>query len=86
MPPVTPRKPIASRTNNKTKATFTRKKNCFFCMNQEFEPDYKDTAKLRRYISERGRIVPQSKTRTCARHQRAISTAIKQARTMALFA
>ena len=85
MPPITPRKSVVSRTN-KTKAAFTRKKNCFFCMNQEFEPDYKDTAKLRRYISERGRIVPQSKTRTCARHQRAISTAIKQARTMALFA
>ena len=86
MPPVTPRKSVANRTNNKSKVAFTRKKNCFFCMNQEFEPDYKDTAKLRRYISERGRIVPQSKTRTCARHQRAISTAIKQARTMALFA
>lgn len=84
MPPLTPRKPTITR--NKTKTVLTRKKNCFFCMNQEFEPDYKDTAKLRRYISERGRIVPQSKTRTCARHQRAISTAIKQARTMALFA
>ena len=75
--PTTPRKP---------KANFGRKKNCFFCMNQEFEPDYKDTAKLRRYISDRNRIIPQTKTRTCAKHQRAISTAIKQARNMALFA
>ena len=83
MPPVSPRK---SMSRNKSKAPFNRKKNCYFCLNQDVEPDYKDTAKLRRYISERGRIVPQSKTRTCARHQRAISTAIKQARNMALFA
>lgn len=76
-----------STTNRRTKTTATnRKKNCFFCVNKEAMPDYKDSAKLRRYISERGRIVPQSKTRTCALHQRAISQEIKKARSMALFA
>jgi len=83
MPTVTAKRP---NVNRKTSAVLTRKKNCFYCVNQDVEPDYKDTAKLRRYISDRGRIVPQSKTRTCARHQRAISQEIKKARTMALFA
>ena len=85
MPPfttTTQRKPITK----KPKLIIGKKKNCFFCLNQEYEPDYKDTARLRRYLNERGRIVSQSKTRTCARHQRAISTAIKQARDMALMA
>ena len=82
----TTRKPAAAAAARKPKPTaFSRKKNCFFCLNPEFEPDYKDTARLRRYISDRNRIVGQSKTRTCARHQRAIATAIRQARTMALF-
>jgi small subunit ribosomal protein S18 len=83
--------PVATTTTKKTaikkpKLVIGRKKNCFFCLNQEFEPDYKDTARLRRYLNERGRIVSQGKTRTCARHQRAIATAIKQARDMALLA
>ncbi len=50
----------------------------------DFEPDYKDTAKLRRYLNERNRIVPQSKTRTSAKFQRQVALAIKRARTMAL--
>jgi small subunit ribosomal protein S18 len=82
----TTRKPAAAKTDRKSKAVFSRKKNCFFCLNPEFEPDYKDTARLRRYLNERNRIVGQAKTRTCASHQRAIATAIRQARTMALVA
>jgi small subunit ribosomal protein S18 len=80
--PVAIRKPSASP--RKSRSAFNRKKNCFFCLNPEFEPDYKDTARLRRYLSERNRIIGQAKTRTCARHQRAIATSIRQARTMAL--
>jgi small subunit ribosomal protein S18 len=85
--PFATRKPATAATaaaNRKPKAVFSRKKNCFFCLNPEFEPDYKDTARLRRYINERNRIIGQSKTRTCASHQRAIATSIRQARTMAL--
>lgn len=50
----------------------------------DFEPDYKDTAKLRRFINERNRMIPQSKSRTSAKFQRAVARAIKRARNMAL--
>ena len=46
--------------------------------------DYKDTAKLRRYLSERGKILPRRTTGTCAKHQRQLTTAIKRARQIAL--
>ena len=46
--------------------------------------DYKDTAKLRRYISERGKILPRRTTGTCAMHQRQLTVAIKRARQIAL--
>ncbi|MEE0409781.1 MAG: 30S ribosomal protein S18, partial [Clostridia bacterium] len=46
--------------------------------------DYKDTAKLRRYVSERGKIVPRRISGTCAKHQRQLTTAIKRARIIAL--
>jgi small subunit ribosomal protein S18 len=46
--------------------------------------DYKDVARLRRFTSERGKILPRRMTGTCAKHQRQLSTAIKRARTIAL--
>lgn len=46
--------------------------------------DYKETVKLRRYISDRGKIEPRRKTGTCAKHQRALAEAIKRARHLAL--
>ena len=46
--------------------------------------DYKDAAKLRRFVSERGKIMPRRMTGTCAKHQRELATAIKRARVMAL--
>ena len=61
-----------------------RKKVCVFCGKENNEIDYKDTAKLRRYISERGKILPRRITGTCTMHQRAVTTAIKRARTVAL--
>lgn len=61
-----------------------RKKVCSFCMEKAETIDYKDTAKLRKYISERGKIVPRRVTGTCAEHQRALTTAIKRARHVAL--
>ena len=61
-----------------------RKKVCTFCAEKVVEIDYKDAAKLRRYISERGKIVPRRVTGTCARHQRQIQTAVKRARQIAL--
>lgn len=61
-----------------------RKKVCVFCGKENNEIDYKDVAKLRKYVSERGKILPRRITGTCARHQRAVTTAIKRARHIAL--
>ena len=62
----------------------SRKKVCSFCMEKAETIDYKDTAKLRKYISERGKIVPRRVTGTCAQHQRHLTTAIIRARHVAL--
>ena len=61
-----------------------RRKVCTFCVDKVDSIDYKDTAKLKRYMSERGKILPRRMTGTCAKHQRQLSTAIKRARTIAL--
>ena len=61
-----------------------RKKVCLFCVEKATVIDYKDTAKLRRFLSERGKILPRRTTGTCAAHQRHLTTAIKRARQIAL--
>lgn len=61
-----------------------RRKVCAFCADKNIVIDYKDTARLSRYISERAKIDPRRRSGTCARHQRALSEAIKQARIIAL--
>ncbi|MCR5655090.1 MAG: 30S ribosomal protein S18 [Lachnospiraceae bacterium] len=60
-----------------------RKKVCVFC-GKDNVIDYKDAAKLRRYISEGGKILPRRITGNCAKHQRALTVAIKRARHIAL--
>ena len=60
-----------------------RRKVCVFC-GEEKEISYKDVNKLRRYVSERGKILPRRVTGTCAKHQRALTVAIKRARHVAL--
>ena len=60
-----------------------RKKVCVFC-GKDNVISYKDTAKLKRYVSERGKILPRRITGTCAKHQRALTVAIKRARHVAL--
>ncbi len=61
-----------------------RRKVCAFCVDKVTEIDYKDTAKLRKYISERAKILPRRVTGTCAKHQRQLTVAIKRARVIAL--
>lgn len=61
-----------------------RRKVCSFCVDKITEIDYKDIPKLRRYLSDRGKIVPRRVTGTCARHQRQVTLAIKRARHLAL--
>ena len=61
-----------------------RKKVCIFCADKVDFIDYKDSAKLRKFISERGKILPRRISGTCAKHQRELNTAIKRARQVAL--
>ncbi len=61
-----------------------RKKICTFCSEKVTQIDYKDAAMLRRFISERAKILPRRVTGTCACHQRGLTQAIKRARHLAL--
>lgn len=61
-----------------------RRKVCSFCVDKVETIDYKDVARLRRFISERAKILPRRVTGTCARHQRELTVAIKRARQLAL--
>ena len=61
-----------------------KKKVCTFCVDKVNEIDYKDVQKLRKYITESGKIAPRRSTGVCARHQRILAAAIKRARVMAL--
>ena len=61
-----------------------RKKVCAFCVDRIYNIDYKDIPRLRRYISERAKIIPRRVTGTCAHHQRQLTVAIKRARHIAL--
>ena len=61
-----------------------RKKVCVFCAEKVEKIDYKDVARLRKFVSERSKILPRRVTGTCAKHQRELTDAIKRARQMAL--
>lgn len=61
-----------------------KKKICSFCVDKVKEIDYKEVPKLRRYITERGKILPRRISGNCAKHQRQITLAIKRARNIAL--
>ena len=61
-----------------------RKKICIFCADKVDYIDYKDTGKLRKFLSERGKILPRRISGTCAKHQRDVNNAIKRARQVAL--
>lgn len=65
------------------RAPHRRKKVCVFC-GKDNVIDYKDVNKLKRYISERGKILPRRITGNCAKHQRALTVAVKRARHLAL--
>jgi len=61
-----------------------RRKVCTFCANKGTRIDYKDVGLLGRYLTDRAKILPRRRTGNCARHQRALATAIKRARYLAL--
>ena len=64
--------------------TLRKKKQCFFCVDKITKIDYKEGMRLRKYISERAKILPRRATGMCAYHQRVLATSIKRARILAL--
>lgn len=70
--------------NDRPRDRKPRRKVCAFCVDKIETIDYKDIPRLRRYLSERAKIVPRRVTGTCARHQRQLTIAIKRARHLAL--
>mgnify|MGYP000939485690 CR=1 FL=1 len=61
-----------------------RRRVCSFCVDKAESIDYKEIGKLRKYISERGKIIPRRISGNCAKHQRQLTVAIKRARSIAL--
>ena len=69
---------------DKRRGGMRRKKVCQFCADKTEVIDYKDVDKIKKYVTERGKILPKRITGTCAMHQREVTTAIKRARIVAL--
>ena len=61
-----------------------RKKQCPLCSNKNFELDYKNADQLKKFVNERGKILPRRATGACAKHQRVITVAVKRARHIAI--
>ena len=80
----TPKTEVVVRPARPATPNRRRRKVCVFCADKVSFIDYKDSAKLRKFISERGKILPRRISGTCALHQRELNTAIKRARNMAL--
>jgi len=70
------------KRNNKDRKP--KRKVCSFCVDKVELIDYKDSPRLRKFISERGKILPRRISGNCARHQRALTSAVKRARVIAL--
>ena len=70
--------------DNKRRGGMRRKKVCQFCADKNKTIDYKDVDTLKKYVTERGKILPRRITGACAMHQRGITTAVKRARIVAL--
>jgi len=70
--------------NDRPNRRKSRKKICHFCVDRIHDIDYKDVARLRKFISERAKILPRRVTGTCASHQRKLTIAIKRSRHIAL--
>ena len=61
-----------------------KKKVCIFCVEKGLVIDYKDVSKLKKFVTEKGKILPRRQTGTCAAHQRELALAVKRAREVAL--
>ena len=76
--------PAAPAAAKKPMRKAPRRKVCAFCLEKATEIDYKDIAKLKKYVTEKGKILPRRTTGVCSKLQRLLSTAIKRARLVAL--
>ena len=72
------------KTQKKMHRMKPKRKICAFCADKSKDIDYKDTAKLKRFLTERGKIQPRRASGVCAKHQRELALAVKRARMMAL--
>jgi small subunit ribosomal protein S18 len=75
---------LATRDRRGGKRRGRKRKVCVFCVDKVSGVDYKDSGRLRRFITERGKILPRRISGNCARHQRQLTLAIKRARQVAL--
>jgi small subunit ribosomal protein S18 len=73
-----------SDSRRPSRARRARRKVCTFCVDKVEHIDYKSVDQLRNFVTERGKILARRQTGTCARHQRAMTRAVKRAREMAL--
>ena len=71
-------------SKNDKRSSKNKNKVCVFCADKVDEIDYKDVEKLRKYVSDKGKILPRRVTGCCAKHQRKVTEAVKRARTIAL--
>ncbi|RKZ28967.1 30S ribosomal protein S18 [bacterium] len=78
------KKKQSNRKNRKKKQEHRRHRQCPFCANPNIDIDYKNIDLLRRYVNDRGKIVPRKNTGVCAKHQRRLAKEIKRARFLAL--
>ena len=82
------RNKIRRKTNGqpqiKPKFRKMRKKVCVMCANKDFELDYKNADQLKKFVNEKGKILPRRATGACAKHQRDITQAVKRARHIAI--
>lgn len=75
---------MANTAAKKERGRRPRKRVCSFCVDKIEKIDYKDTQRLRKYLTERGKILPRRISGNCAKHQRQLTVAIKRARSIAL--
>lgn len=76
--------PNVKKASSPNRGRKMKKKVCSFCVDKANEIDYKDINKLRKYITERGKILPRRISGNCAKHQRELTVAVKRARNIAL--
>ena len=74
---------MATKTKRAPKERRTKRKPCTFCADKVLDINYKDVARLKKFVSERGKILPRRISGNCAKHQRLLTVAVKRARVIA---